>query len=178
MVLKYSVGLLCLAIDQRTNNEIGRTKLQKMIYFASRYLGWQVGNFKLHYYGPYSSSVAGVLHDAKDILISETAPMDRSTYKYDLTDDGQTFLNEFANDVCDEKLLHDTKQMFSALSDWTKNELELCATLDFVQRNTLKVEGTVSPVDKVCKIKENFSRADIEQAYDKLSKWKRENNFQ
>jgi len=170
------MGLLCLAIDRGANNEVGRTKLQKMIYFTSRYLGWQVGNFKLHYYGPYSRSLADTLQNAEGILVNETVPT-IGPYEYELTDGGRTFLEEFVHDVYDQTLLQRTGQMFSALSGWTKDELELSATLDFVQKNTPGIERTAL-IDKVSNIKENFHREEIEQAYDRLSEWKRENNVQ
>lgn len=176
MSLIDSIGLLCLAIEHGANNEVGRTKLQKMIYFASRHLGWQIGNFKLHYYGPYSRSLANTLQNTKGILVDETGS-DGGPYKYALTDSGKTLLQEFPDYVHNEALLCNTRQMFLALSSWTKDELELSATLDFVQRNTPKIERS-DLIKKVSNIKENFPQEKIEQAYNKLSEWKKENNFQ
>jgi hypothetical protein len=38
----------------------GRTRLQKLVYFASRLLGVEAG-YRPHFYGPYSSEVASVV---------------------------------------------------------------------------------------------------------------------
>ena len=176
MSLVDSMGILCLAIEHGANNEVGRTKLQKMIYFASRHLGWQIGNFRLHYYGPYSRSLANTLQNTKGILVDETGS-DRGHYEYVLTDSGKIFLQEFTDYVHNEALLNDTRQMFLALSSWTKDELELSATLDFVQRNTPEIERS-ELIKKVSNIKENFPQEKIEWAYNKLSEWKEKNNFQ
>ena len=70
--LLESMGLLCLAIKNSHGSDVGRTKLQKMIYFADRYMGWDVGDYRLHYYGPYSRNISSTLEIVRESLIEET----------------------------------------------------------------------------------------------------------
>src|SRR5438132_7239047 len=132
--LVESMGLLCLAIEERRGHEVGRTKLQKMIYFADRYLGWDVGDYKLHYYGPYSQNVASTLQTTIGELVDEKVPV-IGPYRYELRPEGTDFLKEFVDNVCDDKKTKQTRELFSELSQWSKDELELAATLDYVSKN-------------------------------------------
>lgn len=166
-----NIGLLCLAIDSGEENKIGgRTKLQKMIYF-SKYLDWDAGEYKLHYYGPFSFGIADTLKTAKSSgLINENASI--LPYYYSLTDTGSTFLSKFVEDVCDRRKVKKTKTLFKFLSDWSKEELELAATIDYVDKNSPKL-GKKTLLSKVEMIKENFSSQSIEHAYDKWVTLKR-----
>jgi len=164
------MGLLCLAIQEGDGNQVGRTKLQKMIYFADRYLGWDVGDYKLHYYGPYSQNVTESLLAATEELVDETVP-EFGPYQYELTGDGTAFLDYFVDTMCDEHRIENTRSLFQELSGWEKDDLELAATLDFVSHNTPGIDKDAL-IDKVHTIKENFTRRDIEGAYDLWSTWK------
>ena len=64
MTLINDVGLLCMAIDGSKDRQIvGRTKLQKMIYFC-QYLDWDIRDYRLHYYGPFSFTFANTVKTA------------------------------------------------------------------------------------------------------------------
>lgn len=170
-----SLGLLCLAIQEGGDNQVGRTKLQKMIYFADRYLGWDVGDYRLHYYGPYSQNVTESLLTATDELVYEEVP-EFGPYQYELTDDGDAFLGHFVDTMCDEHKIELTREMFQELSRWEKDDLELAATLDFVSNNTPSITKEAL-IDKVSTIKENFSRGRIEKAYNLWLTWKTEHDI-
>ena len=159
-----NVGLLCLTIHGGEKNTIkGRTKLQKMIYF-SRYLGWDVGEYSLHYYGPFSSEMADNLQTSiTNKLISEK---DEIPYTYRLTDEGNKFLQKFESKVCDPKKVNRTKQLVSYLSNWTKDELELAATTDYIYRSNPEITKK-SLLDKVKIVKDGHSNDAIIKAYDK-----------
>ncbi|MEX0862174.1 hypothetical protein [Nitrosopumilus sp.] len=170
-----SMGLLCLAIQSVENHDIGRTKLQKMIYFADRYLGWDVGDYSLHYYGPYSRNLASTLKTVRGELLEETRP-GFGPYQYELTQNGSRFVTEFVDNVCDEDKTQRTVDLFAELSTWTRDELELSATLDYVHNNTPGITQE-SLLAKVGIIKDNFSPEQVETAYHLWNGWKTEHNF-
>lgn len=165
-----SMGLLCLAIEQGGDNDVGRTKLQKMIYFADRYLGWDVGDYKLHYYGPYSQNVTESLLAVTEDLVDETIP-EFGPYQYELTENGAAFLGYFVDTMCDEQKIDVTRAMFNELSGWSKDDLELAATLDFVANNTPGITKD-QLLAKVRAIKENFTPESIARAHDLWLTWK------
>lgn len=170
-----SLGLLCLAIRHGQDNDVGRTKLQKMIYFADRYLDWDIGDYRLHYYGPFSSNVASTLKTARNELIKETRQI-IGPYHYDLTEDGSTFMDEFINTIYDKGKTQHTIELFQELSTWSKDNLELASTLDYVSRNIPSLShGEL--VDRVSIIKDNFNRDSIEAAYQLWNDWKEDHNL-
>jgi len=73
----------------------GRTALQKLAYFASLKIGFDLG-FVAHYYGPYSTSVATASENLTTLgLVKEEVrwtTRDRRIYTYSLTEDGKTIL--------------------------------------------------------------------------------------
>ncbi len=165
MTVIDDVGLLCLAINSGENHEIvGRTKLQKMVYFC-KYLGWDVSDYKLHYYGPFSFGLADTVKTAENskFINQGNAP----PYTFSLTDDGNEFLDKFKTRVCDPNKLTNTRKLIQYFSDWTKEELELAATLDFVNQSNLGITQT-NLIAKVGIIKENFTQEDITATYHKL----------
>ena len=172
--LVESLGLLCLAIDQGGENNVGRTKLQKMIYFADRYMDWDVGDYQLHYYGPYSQSVASVLKTARNDLLDERKP-GLGPYQYSITDEGVAFMTSFVKSIDDERM-EKTSDLFQELAAWSKEELELAATIDYVNKNIHDINRD-ELINKVSIIKENFSMESIEAAYQKWLNWKQNHNF-
>ncbi|QUC64403.1 hypothetical protein NsoK4_08235 [Nitrosopumilus sp. K4] len=173
--LLESMGLLCLAIQNSGDNDVGRTKLQKMVYFADRYLGWDVGDYDLHYYGPYSRNLATTLKTVRGELIDETRP-GFGSYQYDLTQSGTTFVDEFVENVCDDEKTRLTRELFTELSVWSKDNLELAATIDYVKNNIPDISRD-DLLAKVGIIKENFAPEQIEHAYELWSNWKQQHNF-
>ncbi len=165
MTVVDDIGLLCLTIDAGENHQIiGRTKLQKMVYFC-QYLGWDIRDYKLHYYGPFSFGLADIVNTAENLKLIHQG--DASPYMFDITDDGNEFLDKFVTKVCDVAKVNKTRNLIQFLSSWTKEELELAATIDFVSKNNPGITRT-KLIDKVGNIKENFSSVDITDAH---SKW-------
>ena len=173
--LLESMGLLCLAIQNSKDGNVGRTKLQKMIYFADRYLGWDVGDYNLHYYGPFSRNLATTLKTVRGELVDEKHS-GFGPYQYALTSSGTTFVNEFVENVCDEKKTCLTREMFNELSVWSKDDLELTATIDYVKNNVPNISRE-DLLHKVRTIKENFTQDQIEHAYELWTNWKEQHNF-
>ncbi len=156
------VGLLCVIIDGGNDHKIvGRTMLQKITYFC-RYLGWDVGHYRLHYYGPFSFELTDTIKTAQHAgLITEG---DDTPHTFELTKTGRDTMKQFTKNICDSDKLKNTCNLIAKLSTWEKTEIELAATIDFVSGNTpdLKKDDLL---DKVGKIKENFSARDIQNAY-------------
>jgi uncharacterized protein YwgA len=85
---------------------VGRTLLQKKLYFASVLVGEDMG-FRPYYYGPYSQQVA----DATDSVVSNRFLVEqvdvfpdtnifgeRRRHSYELTEDGNEVLQSMADD--------------------------------------------------------------------------------
>ncbi len=171
--LVNDLGLACLAIDSGDQHIIsGRTKLQKMIYF-SKYLGWDIGKYQLHYYGPFSFGLADTIQVAKNSdLIDEKSPA-RGPYNYSLKESGKEFLETFLKEICDKKKVKTTKKLFNYLSNWSKEDLELTATIDFIYKNDPQL-GKPALLEKVGLVKENFSSESIKTAHSKWVELKKE----
>lgn len=103
MKLEQRTGLraLLLAIAERfaPTGVTGRTRIQKLIFFASQRLALSV-DYRPHYYGPYSDDVTeavaslvarGLLAEDVQPLATE-GPFEGRLYRYTLTDDGQAVL--------------------------------------------------------------------------------------
>lgn len=138
-------------------------------------MGWNVGDYQLHYYGPYSQNLAAVLQTSKTELIEETKP-EFGPYLYSLTKFGEQFISDFVANVCNEEKTKSTISLFQELSNWSKDELELASTLDYVSKNTPGIPQK-ELLNKVSIIKHNFARSTIENVYGKWQKWKNIHNF-
>ena len=168
--LLEGMGLLCLAIKNGRKNDVGRTKLQKMIYFADRYLGWNVEDYRLHYYGPYSRNISLTLKTVRRALVKETVP-DHGPYKYSVTERGEQFLADFAKNACDEGQIRRTAELFDELSQWSREQLEIAATIDYVQRRNPGLSRD-DLLERVRAIKDNYPPVRINDACARWSAWK------
>ena len=152
--LLENMGLLCLAVKSSRGSGVGRSKLQKMIYFADRYLDWDVGDYKMHYYGPYSRNLISTLKTVLGELIEETTT-DSGPCRYSVTEQGGQFLADFAEYACDEDRIRRAEELFGELSEWSREQLEIAATIDYVQRGTPDLRGD-RLLERVQEIKYNF----------------------
>ena len=164
------MGLLCLAVKNSHKSNVGRTKLQKMIYFVDRYLNWDIGDYRLHYYGPYSRNVSLTLKIAQESLIEETVP-DHDPCKYSVTAQGEQFLAEFVSHVRDEDKIRRAKELFSELSEWDREHLEIAATIDYVQRGNPDLSRD-DLLECVRTIKGKFYPDFTNDTYDRWDAWK------
>lgn len=166
MAIVDDVGLLCLIIDGSDGHEIaGRTRLQKIAYFCRR-LGWDIRDYKLHYYGPFSFALADTVETAESVgLIRQSSDV---PHLFSLTGEGSGLVRRFKEGAGDARKVEDTQALARRLSGWDARELELAATIDFVQKNEQNLEKA-ELLDKVGRIKENFSPDQILDAY---GKWK------
>ncbi len=94
-----SVVILILAHRYGEEGIIGRTRIQKLIYFLKEKLPISV-SYVPYYYGPYSEEVTAVLDSlvARGLLCEEVkkldieGPFEGRVYRYRLTDDGKAVL--------------------------------------------------------------------------------------
>lgn len=171
MELVDRVGLLCMIINGgRDHKVVGRTMLQKMTYFC-RYLGWDVGHYQLHYYGPFSFELTDTIRTAESVGLIKQG--DDVPHTFELTDKGRGIVDQFTENVCDSKKVKDTNDLIVRLSDWKTKEIELATTIDFVYANISDI-GKSRLIDKVHQIKSNFKINEIEKAYDKWMQLKKD----
>jgi uncharacterized protein YwgA len=170
------LGVTCMAINESKDQiMLGRTKFQKTVYF-SRYLGWDIDPYSLHYYGPYSREVADSLHFAmRRKFVKEDNS--ESIAKYTLTEEGHKFLKEFKNEISTSQTLNKyTEKLFSELTKYTKPQLEIASTIDFVHVNSPKLPKK-ELIDKVADIKDNYTKKDIMDGYNVWRKIKKVLNY-
>ena len=165
-VLVNSIGLLCLIIDSGNGNEVvGRASLQKIAYFC-QYLGWPLRDYALHYYGPYSQTLAETLADAESSgLISQSGGEAR---RLRLTDAGREALELFVERVFDPDRVGRTRRLARLLSDWTRTDLEIAATIDYVASGSRMKRGDL--LGKVRSIKPAHRKDRVEKAH---AAWKK-----
>ena len=165
-VLINSIGLLCLIIDSGNGNAVsGRVSLQKIAYFC-QYLGWPLRDYTLHYYGPYSQTLAETVADAVSSgLISQSGGEAR---RFRLTDAGREALELFVEKVFDPDRVGRTRRLARLLSDWTHTDLELAATIDYVASGSRMKRGDL--LGKVRSIKPAHRKDRVEKAH---AAWKK-----
>lgn len=151
---------------------LGRTHLQKMLYFM-KVLGVPMNyGFEIYHYGPFCNSI----RDDVEWLVADDVVKDESTDagKYSNYRPSNTFeelSSQFESKLEAHEATIDT--VVSVLCDFTPKYLELLATLDFSFR-WVKARGGDGPwktstIEKFKKIKnDRFDDKDIESAYGKL----------
>jgi uncharacterized protein YwgA len=100
---------IVVTLGAAADNVIGRTAIQKLIYFES-ILDLVDANYRPHYYGPYSSEIAGTIQELAALGFVEEKIETRETtgyyyvsdewrrYCYKLTNDGSDFLSAVKNE--------------------------------------------------------------------------------
>lgn len=144
MAVKYGQG------------EIGRTKLQKMVYFINKYLSLNINDFRLHHYGPYSPNVSAALKTITNSFLTENDAV--FGYSYKLTADGQLFLDYFENALNDLDKRNKIERMVKKLSSYSKEQLELLSTMEFVENNNENISN-----EEVFELVSNIKTKSIEE---------------
>ena len=71
-------------VDQ-SNSDVGKTRVQKTVYFLQEEVGVLLGySFKMHYFGPYSDTLDGNLSFAATLGLVNIAP-ELSGFGYHIT---------------------------------------------------------------------------------------------
>lgn len=165
-VVVDNISLLCLIIDGGEGKAVrGKVRLQKVAYFC-QYLGWSLRDYRLHYYGPFSQALADTIVDAEASGLINPGKEEPRMFR--LTDYGREIMELFAENACEQDRVDKTRRLAQRLSDWSREELELAATIDYVANGSRMTKDAL--LDKVDAIKPAYARDSIAQAH---SRWKR-----
>jgi hypothetical protein len=146
-------ALLALVIKEagqelETSREgyLGRTALQKILYFLQVFGVPMRYRFDVHHYGPFCSQI---LSDVDWMAVTE-AIEDKSTdsdrySNYRIEDAGEALITEFGEEI--EPYRETVHDIVSALAPWTPQSLELLSTLHYAYRE-LSVSLQRSPKKK------------------------------
>lgn len=168
-----SIGLSIVAELVRRaakeNKDLGKTQLQKMVYFLQE-IGIQMNyHFEMYHYGPYCFELADDLGRLGTLGILKITP-DEEGYGYHILAgehlekglSGETDLSQYS-----EQLNWVTEK----LSSVSAATIELLATIQFVRNAMQKRGGSASKeeiVDKVKQLKPKFKKSQIGEKYDFL----------
>ena len=160
-----------LAVIQRIVtlcDDVGKTKIQKIVYFLQEAVSVPLGySFRMHYYGPYSDELDGVLSLAKSVGKIDITP-DPNGFGYHVTmgqEIGRTWLKDY--DVSKELKGAEIDGAINTLGALETFELELYATIHFIggPESRLFKEKTLRTVRR---LKPKFTADRINHAYRNL----------
>src|SRR3989304_7073181 len=140
----------------------GRTKMQKIGYLTN-ITGWNVfTDFKYHYYGPYSETLANNLNSLvenrwvqEDFEITEQK--NNQLYIYSANKSSTKRLNALINRarIQDEPLVEKTLGLIGQLNVFSPDNLEIMATLVFIRRSE-GIDNNDELVKRVAELKDRF----------------------
>lgn len=115
-------------VDLNGGELVGRTRLQKSLYFLeSRGLGFGF-DFEYHHYGPFSDDLAIATEDAIALnLISQEKRMGNRIHPYSI------FRSITKSNLICENEDEPRKKLLAILSSYDAISLELAATADFLE---------------------------------------------
>lgn len=140
------------------NEVTGRKKLQKMIYILQKCKLPFEEKFQFHFYGPYSEELTLRVEELCNLHFIQEEKEDKSNYyqyRYSITDDGQSFLDQFAMDM------PDLGNKIEMLKGKSSRFLELVATMLYF--DDLPLEENIQKVHTV-KPKQKYTDDEIEEA--------------
>lgn len=142
----------------------GRKKLQKIV-FLSKHFGLPFQEeFRFHFYGPYSESLATKVQEMVSMgLISEeeeVGPTGYKLYKYRLSQKGRSFLNTYPV----EGSLEVPKPFVELANGKDARFLELAATIAYLQEKNYRVEEIPGKV-QLLKSEQKYSSEEIDEAF-------------
>lgn len=161
-------------IAKQKDKYVGRTALQKILYFL-KVLDVKISyRFEIYHYGPFCSEI---LNDV-DILMADevikdisSTPDKYSNYEPSINADELLAKHKDIEDVRAKVRL-----LVNALIPCTPEQLELLATLDYLYR-WFKASGGSGPykemiVNELLRIKDKFDKESVSKYYDVLVKAK------
>ena len=161
LLVRRLAAIQCI-VEQ--SGDIGKTRIQKMVYFLQEVSGVQLRySFRMHLYGPYSDDVdSGIsaLRVAGYVKESHYA----NGYGYHITPTSASQL------PWDTELAEHREEMNRAIGKLGVlhvNDLELWATIHFVQQ-LLNEPTRESVIENVRRLKPRFTAEQIGAAYDQL----------
>ena len=149
-------------------NDIGKTKLQKIAYFLQQAVGVPLKYpFRIHYFGPYSDELDGMLSLAKALGTVDINP-DLDGFGYHVTpgSNDESAWSE-AYDLSKHPKIAAIDNAVKVLGSLETSELELLATIHFIS-GTEVGQSKAEVFKTVREIKPKFSRGKIDGAYQTL----------
>ncbi len=158
-----SVALIALIV-QREGVVDGRTRLQKLSYLVN-VAGWNsIDDYRFHYYGPFSDSLTNYVEEMCQLGWLLESPLEtingNTFYKYSSVDTNKT--KALVSRIEDPKLVSRTEGLLSQLKNFSSDELEIMASLVFLNQNE-KLEGE-DLVNRAKELKPRFSESEIREA--------------
>lgn len=149
-----------LRILKHAGEVTGRKKLQKMVFILKKLNYPFREKYEFHFYGPYSEELTLQIEELSNLNLVEEIKEDRGNYhqyRYQLTDHGEHFLDNFKFDIPNlEGLVH-------FLNNQSSRFLELVSTALYFDH--LEETETREKV-KVVKAKLKFSEEELDQAFE------------
>jgi uncharacterized protein YwgA len=155
---------------------LGRTALQKIMYFLQVFGVPMRYRFDVHHYGPFCSQILSDVDwlTVTDVIHDNSSAPDRYS-NYRIANDGEALIDEFSNALNSyRETVHD---IVSALAPWDPDRLELLSTLHYAYRE-LSVSLQRSPrrkelISRFCEFKpDRFDASDIDDAINCLKEAK------
>ncbi|WP_088104462.1 YwgA family protein [Halalkalibacter urbisdiaboli] len=153
-----------MALFLQAGEVIGRKKLQKIIYIAKKMNIPFSERFKFHMFGPYSEELTLRIEELCNLGFVNEQKEDKGNYyqyRYTLSEEGMKFLELYQLE------LPEVKSLIEALNEQSSRFLELVSTLLYFEE--MSKEEVVEKVFTL-KRKQNYSEADIEEAYQFIEK--------
>jgi uncharacterized protein YwgA len=144
----------------------GRKKLQKMIYILQKNHVPFEEKFAFHFYGPYSEELALRIEELTNLGFISEEKEEKSNYyqyNYNITDDGQEFLQQFALDM------PDLTEKVGLLKTKSARFLELVSTMLYF--DDLPRAAVIEKVH-VVKPKQNYTVAEVNEAWALIDSFK------
>jgi uncharacterized protein len=127
---------------------LGRTAIQKLVYFAKT-LGVPVPcSFEIYTYGPYSDAVTfSVDSMLADDVLQDTSKAPNKYSDYRLGDNAMELLNAYQADIDPHQ--REIDAVVQSLGSFEPQQLELVATLHFIHQRLKHILRRTPPKDKV-----------------------------
>lgn len=156
-----------LTILQHAGEIVGRKKLQKMLFILKKLNFPFREKYAFHFFGPYSEELTLQIEELYNLGLIEEVKENQGVYqqyRYQLSTSGQRFLKNF------EFHLPDLDRLVSFLNNQSSRFLELVATVFYFEHLD---EAENREKVKAVKAKQNFTEAELDQAFEFIHDLKR-----
>ena len=167
-----------IAITQHIVNrceDIGKTKIQKIVYFIQEAIDAPLHYpFRMHYYGPYSDELDGVLSLTKSLgYIDINHDPDGFGYHVTPVQEKREMSwrdYDISTDPDIKELTEVIDKAIDVLGELDTPQIELYATIHFIKKSPKGEVSKTDTLNTVMKLKPKFSRDEIDGSYNRLKK--------
>ena len=169
----FSYGLLAqiVRLCATRHFELGRTKVQKLVFLLNELGGIDTGySFRFYTYGPYSSGLAGDIDYLDRIGVLSVKEIDESE-RYEISPGIQAEKVQKMSAEPLEEIEEKIERIISEFGSMSARDLELTATLIYVSKYDPDFSGSATQlVAKARELKPKFLDQDIENKVERLAK--------